>query len=566
MRWFWPSFFAFCMTLIVALGVWRPTQLDQAMTFVGWYLVALLGIGLAALMAGGVILAVAVWRKSKLVSLRQRDGAFPLQRIKLRDGGVLYFNPNQTVGAATVIHPTHGLMEIEPAAGWEQQTLVRLAVERTRQLQAIFPGDDVRTNRNGAQSQMPKFPGWKVLAEERNRQPLLPAPREIEVTPEEYSVEPEPVRLYTPAEGLQQNAPTRLVLGQTDGGEIVRWDVTASPHLRVHGKSQGAGKTNLIRSVAASALRMGHHVIVCDRRRFKDWPEFNGRAELIDVRDPKRFAVVAQRLAEIYQERDALLGQQGAANIGQLRDAPQRVVVVVAEFGALCAQAQADGVLESMLHPLTQVLREAGAAGVHVVIEDQVVDQRWPRGISTNAEPVTGYLPVNYGAAGGYYHADKLPPYTFHFGGIVFKSFDMSREVGDALHTVRPLATPLIDTTWRVVEERSSVPDAQGEGGEGRSTPVERWNGGTGTEQATAEPGRWNAVVDAWFARNPQALTGPAIGISSLARAMCEDAEGNDANYAAYKGRAHVLFHEFRKSVRLPGGERFGTDISSGAA
>lgn len=560
MKWFWPSFFLFLMTLIVALGLWRPTQLDQAMAFVGWYLVALLAIVLLALIAGSGILGVAALRKSKLVSLRQRDGAFPLQRIKLRGGAVLYFNPNQTIGAATVVHPTHGVMEIEPSAGWQHQTMVRLAVERTRQLQAVFPGDDVRTNRHGAHSQMPKLPTWRALAEERAKLPLLPAPQDEESTaPTQIE---NPVRLYTPAEGLHQNAPTRLVLGQTDAGEIVRWDVTASPHLRVHGKSQGAGKTNLIRSVAASALRMGHHVIVCDRRRFKDWPEFSTSAELIDVRDPRRFAIVAQRLAGIYQERDALLGQHGAANISQLRDAPQRVIVVIAEFGALCAQAQADGVLESMLHPLTQVLREAGATGVHVVIEDQVVDQRWPRGISTNAEPVTGYLPVNYGAAGGYYHADKLPAYTFHYSGMVFRSFDMRTVLGDALRQVRPLTTPLIDTEWRVVEERSTVPDAHGEGGQGRSTRVERENGGTGTEQATAEPGRWDAVVDAWFARNPQALAGPAIGISSLARAMCEDAEGSDRNYEAYKGRAHTLFHEFRRSVRLPGGERLGTDTS----
>ena len=77
------------------------------------------------------------------------------------------------------------------------------------------------------------------------------------------------------------------------------------------------------------------------------------------------------------------------------------MVVVISEFGALCATAQAEGVLDDVLYPLSLILREAGATGVHVLIEDQVVDQRWPRGISANAEPVTGYLPVNYGAAGG---------------------------------------------------------------------------------------------------------------------------------------------------------------------
>jgi hypothetical protein len=66
-----------------------------------------------------------------------------------------------------------------------------------------------------------------------------------------------------------------------------------------------------------------------------------------------------------------------------------------------------------------------------------------------------------------------------------------------------------------------------------------------------AAAGRWDDVVAAWFDANPQALTGPAKGISDLARAMCRDNEGDDANYEAYKGRAFDLFHEFRKGGAL---------------
>ena len=84
------------------------------------------------------------------------------------------------------------------------------------------------------------------------------------------------------------------------------------------------------------------------------------------------------------------------------------------------------------------------------------------------------------------------------------------------------------------------------------------------TNAQRAEDTRWHEVVKAWFAANPQALTGPALGISDLARAMCCDNEGNDANYEAYKGRAHKLFHEFRQSARLPNGAPLGTDITGG--
>ena len=132
-----------------------------------------------------------------------------------------------------------------------------------------------------------------------------------------------------------------------------------------------------------------------------------------------------------------------------------------------------------------------------------------------------------------------------------------------------PRALVMLTPRWEGVKEGAAgVPLAPGTAGEGGVPPVlplenagtER-NAGTLADDA---PGRWDDVVAAWFAANPQALTGPAQGISDLARAMCRDAEGNDANYANYKGRAHPLFHEFRKAVRLPNGDRLGTDITGG--
>lgn len=551
MKWFWLTFFSFLTILVMALGVWKPETLETAVHFLGWWFMALLGVVLLSIVGGMSLIGWMYWQKNRLLSLKQKDGAFPLQRIKLKGGATLYYDPNHSMSPATIIHPEHGLIEVAPQAGWDRQLAVRLAVERTRQLEAMYPGDDARTNQHGAKSDVPRLPSWKVFDNEPKR--IQAAPAEIDVTP--TMVESVPSQ-YSVRDGLMQNTRTKYVLGQTERAEIVRWDITESPHIRVHGKSQGAGKTNLIRCVAASALRVGCHVVICDRRRFKDWAEFTGKAELIDVRDPKRFVAVAQNLAAIYQERDRILGEAGAPNIAKLPDPPQRIVVVIAEFGALCAQAAADGVLEDMLHPLTMVLREAGAAGVHVVIEDQVVDQRWPRGISTNAEPVTGYLPQNYGAAGGYYDAHKLPAYTFHYGGTVFKSFDMRHEMTEALRAVRAAGVV-------VGVQRSTVPSTV----HGESSPeVERQNGSrnvpVGTASDVDEPGRWDDVVAAWFSANPQALTGPALGISDLARAMCRDAEGDIANYEAYKGRAHKLFHEFRNAVRLPDGGRIGTDIS----
>jgi hypothetical protein len=73
---------------------------------------------------------------------------------------------------------------------------------------------------------------------------------------------------------------------------------------------------------------------------------------------------------------------------------------------------------------------------------------------------------------------------------------------------------------------------------------------------------KWETVLTAWFAANPQALTGPPVGISDLARAMAA-AEGNSRPHTAYKGLAHKLFHAFRKNVRLPSGDPLGVDVTT---
>lgn len=564
MKWFWLYLFLFLSVLILALGAWRPAALETAVQFLGWWAMALLGVVLVGIVGGLALVGWMYWRKGQLVSLRQRDGAYPLQRVRMRGGAVLYYDPNQAVGLATIVHPQHGLIEIEPSAGWERQTLVRLAVERTKQLQAMYPGDDARMNRHGATSDVPKLPSWKVLDAKPDRK-LLPEPMPAAI--EAPMLEAEPVRQYSVGDAMMQSARTKLVMGQTADGAIERWDISESPHIRVHGKSQGAGKTNLIRCIAASALRVGHHVVVCDRRRFKDWSEFQGKAELIDVKDPRRFVEVAQTLAAIYQERDAELGRHGAANISRLPNPPQRIVVVIAEFGALCAQAAADGVLEDVLHPLTMVLREAGAAGVHVVIEDQVVDQRWPRGISTNAEPVTGYLPMNYGAAGGYYDAHKLPAYTFHHAGTVFRSLDMRTELPALIRNVGSGAAVVgqfMGSSWN--------------GSQAVHEPVHRQFMGSSPEVDSPSVNGAPVTLDGWYEwtlteylpAHLELLTvdarGNGVGVKALAQAMAEHGRGDVGQYEAMKGTASEVAKRLRAEMRLPGGERIGVDVSQQGA
>lgn len=562
MKYFWIGFWLFVTALVVSAAIYRPDTVDSTLMFVGTFLVALSWTVFVLLVVGASVGGgIAVWlllRRSQVNSLRQKDGHYPMQRVKTRDGRIIIIDPNLMVSAAISVDRNTGTVEEhEPSAGWQVQATIRALVERTHQAQAMFQGDDSRSSKYGSMHQGDRITAAaaKMLDVPKRLPELTPPPP----APVLNAPAAAPARVWTPQDALNQNTRTKLAMGQTSDGDLVKWDMVSSPHLRLHGMSQGSGKTNLAKTLAAGAARTGAHVIVLDRRRFKDWQSFQGKAELIDTRNPQAFVTAVQRLQRIYQERDGMLGAEGAANIGQLPNPPARIVAVIAEFGALCAVAAADGMLDDVLRPLTLILREAGAAGVHVIIEDQVVDQRWPRGISANAEPVTGYLPQNYGAAGGYHFAHQLAPYTFHFSGAVFNTWPMEDTLPGLLARVQPTAPIVVDAL------RSSVP--AGDGGEG-SPEVERQERGenvlSGTAPGPDDPGRWDDVVAVWFAAHPSALTGPAVGISDLARAMCRDNEGgSDANYEAYKGRAHKLFHEFRAAVHLPSGDKLGVDVTS---
>lgn len=557
---FWPSFFTFLLIVLLLVALLIPDELVNALLAVGGFFLILFWLLVGALVLAGLIAAGLIWHKARLSARRPIDGAFPLQQYRLADGRKLLVNPNTMIGPAAIIDPAHGYGEVAHPAGWDVVERVRVAVERTNTARAIFPGDNVRANRYGAMSDTPRLNAGAMGMLEPPKRPALPEPRIVGATAPQLP--PPPPIAVDPVAAITASPPLAPAVGVTATGEIVRWSLTQFPHARWHGAPQGSGKTNGAKLALLGLLRGGAHVVILDRRRFKDFGDFHDRAELIDTSSPAAFVEVMQRLESIYRERDRILGAHRAANIDALPQRLARYVVLITEFGTLCSVANEDGLLRPALGPLTRIVREAAATGVHIVLEDQITE-RWPRGIAASTDGVfVGKLPANLGQAAGYYHADKLKPFEFHHAGQIFRTWD-ARQLTRQLLATAPAYDPRL-----AVLDGVAQPVADGERSGGLPSPFTAGANANGTPERGAvnvedDPGYWDDVVADWFRLHPAALTGPPLGVSDLARTMCRHATGSDAGFEPYKSRAHKLFHAFRANVRLPGGERLGTDISN---
>jgi hypothetical protein len=264
-------------------------------------------------------------------------------------------------------------------------------------------------------------------------------------------------------------------------------------------------------------------------------------------------------LQRVYQERDQLLGQHGAPNIMALPDAPKQVVAVVTEFGALCDVAAGEGVLDDVLQPLKLILREAGATGVHVLFEDQAVDRRWPRGISTNAEPVCGRLPKNYGAAGGYDYAHQLAPYTFHYAGAVFNTWHMRPALRGLLAAAPDLGETLVSVPQSVPKQVFSGVS------QSVSPEVDPPQPATGNTGNTNDLGKWYDYILEYMSRpeGRDLWQVPPKGVRALARAMSVEETGNEGSEDSYVGIASKVTRRIRDEARLSTGDKLGVDVTN---
>lgn len=419
----------------------------------------------AGLCMGGVVVALAMTLGTTIVFLvsnlrgmlndqnRPVDGSFPLQRVKNRDGSTTIVVPDNIYDVGVKVLPNGEIVPLAQNVPDPLFASFRAAVEAKHRVQAAIPGDKVYTGgglfnrflgggkRNADAVAAPRVtaPLARLVAGSYDKpQRVVDSTAYAVEKPEEVRA-PAPVQPVTAIEAFRGNTNTQFALGQTGDGNVVYWDCTEAPHIRFHGKSQGSGKTNAIKQVVLGAVRSGAHAMLLDRRSFKDWSDYRQHVEMVDTRDPIRFVDAIWQLCQMYQDRDKLLGASGVGTIAQLQQAPPRIFAVISEFGALCEVAHAEKMLDDVLEPLRLILREAGATGVHMIFEDQVVERTWPRTARANSTPITGFLPQNSASAGDYYYAHKLRPFEFHYDGQTFKTWDMKIVAPQMLAKVPPM-------------------------------------------------------------------------------------------------------------------------------
>lgn len=557
MRSFWTNLFAFLIILLLLLYAFNPDYITGALMFLGvWFTMVLWIIAVAlagTLLLGAWIVYVRIERNRNLPI----DGAYPLQRFRIKGGRTLVMNASHMIGPAAVIDKRAGTYtEIEHPAGWGVVADVRQAVERSNTVRAMFPGDQARMNANGAMSAMPRIPNFKQLENRTSVSRETPPPRIVGVEPPPVE-RPAPPPIALP-DALRESTPTRWIIGQSpDNRALATLNLRSSVHAGIIGAT-GTGKTaSLGFLVVAHAIRSGYHVVILDPKGGADWRAWQRHAEW-HAADYGTFADQVRGVEAEHERRYAAVQRAEASDVMTLANPPRPVLVVIEEYGDLISQLRqakaSDATKVDVM--LDRLLRLSRMTDIHLLMIDQY-PEHWSNQVmaGTKAKAVFQLGP-NQGAKVSEYHADKLPD----VGRYLLKGKEYN-----AWHAAPDLAGILRGLPPRQGADVVGVAYSVREGGGGQGTGVEERAEPPRTPPANQPDelaNKWDDVTAAFFTQRPDLLTGPARGVVDLARAMAEK-DGGVKPHTAYKGIAHTYFHAFRKSVRLPGGEPLGVDVTN---
>ena len=528
-------------------------------------------IGLAAFAAvAGLVVLWALISKRKSENMRQRDGSFPLQRVKIA-GGWIYVDPNKIVAPAIAVSG-NGVAEIFTA---DPETHLRHAIERAKvaAMQALAPGDAAIDSRFGSMY----HPGsvfnnatGKHLAGAYERPPRqLPAPRIIGDDPD-AAPPPSTTPRLTLREVLDRATPTALLAGQDDAGQLATFDPRSSVHAGVVG-STGTGKTSYVGyTLVAQALRTGYHVVLIDPKGGADWQPWARHAEW-HPSDPATFPTQVDALWREHARRADLIQQAGARTVDEI--GVPHTLVVIEEYGDLIAQLRRGDRkrADATDATLDRLMRLSRATGIHLLMIDQYPEE-WSNQVLAGCRYLVVFkLGPNQGAKVGEYKADRLPDVgRFSVRGREYNAWFAAPHLDKLLAATPPSPAP------RIIDGQFTARSQQAEGGSTTgeramntpmNTPMNTEPRPSGSGAPTTIDGWYEWTLAAYLPSHPELLQvdaqGRGVGVRALAEAMAAHGRGDPAQYEAMKGAASEVAKRLRATIHLPGGARFGTDISS---
>lgn len=533
------------------------TQLEQ---FVGEMLRLTLycvsGLLVLAFLSGGIMLWALI-SKRNAENMRQRDGSFPLQRVRI-DGGWIYVDPNKIVAPAIAVS-RHGVAEM-PTAPYDVH--LRHAIERARvaQMQALAPGDAAIASRFGSQFRI----GGRSAIDRHlidgkiKDLPQIPAPTPAAPTPE-------PVQRIKLSEAINRSSATQLIAGQADDGALAVFDPRASIHGGIVGAS-GTGKTSSAGyAIAAQALRNHYHLVIIDPKGGADWSPWATHAEWHESA-PDVFPQQVEALFAEHERRMKLVTAAGVRTIDDVPGAPPHTLVILEEYGDLISQLRRGDkrTADATDNLLDRLMRLSRASGIHLLLIDQYPEE-WSQQVIGNTKWLAVFrLGPNQGAKVRQYNADRLPDHgRFIVREREYNAWFAAPYLDKFLPQLPPSRAPrVIDGVFTVT---SSQPVAEGAtSGEQSMNAVMN---GAMNAPAPASLDDWYAwTLAEYLPAHPELLQvdaqGRGVGVRALAEAMALAARGDAREYEAFKGVASGVARRVRESVRLSNGERFGMDVA----
>lgn len=545
----------------------------------------LFGAGVVVV-AGGVVgiglFAMHRWHKLSLPV----DGMFAMQRHKMRmaDGGeaIVVINPNNMAGAAGVVHPQLGFVEMPTILDPARQLDLRKTVQATATMQAMRDGVGGNHNqafyRNAAGEFAEKARLLAAKADNyiNGRQPLTATDGE-QAAP--------PVQLLALPDALAQSQPDRFLLGQNhESGKLIAFNPFEQQNIGIVGAT-GTGKTaGTGYHLLLLALKFGYHPLILDPKGGVDLRPFALHGEWRPT-NADMFGGQIEQVRLEHDRRMEIIQRHQVANVDELRSNEMRhILVFVEEYGALwedIERTKKRGEADAINSDIDTMMRLSRATGIHWCFVDQF-PEKWSKQVfmATKMRLVYQVAPGQDAYLHEYKAAELPDRGAFMYRRTEYANWDVKPQLRNYLAELPMSDYPeLIDVKPTASVPKSVpgiVPNGVPSAVPDRSTsvyppppvtvPVSTVDGN--------EAHKWADFVDQWNASNPDG------GPSALARAMA-DADGNIKPYTDYKSEAARRLDALRvkgsnsiadqlraqgvdlSDVRLPGGEKIGVDVTT---